>query len=257
MRRGGFQGWIVHAERGQQLRITQLFDCEQPWASARPLCARTQRITKTRRNHERVGARCQLSCRGWTGRGRERRGGWQAALAWWALASRRSAGGAAGTHRSCTCNGGNRAVEVHSLVQHGCLRLLWKKELTPDMAQRSRGVAGGCVRAIGEFVGKSPARFWIAPSGSAAQKRGRAHLPAGGRQGLHWQRGCMRRTRQSRFDHAHPYHQHASCLAPLSGDDRKTASWGRYGQGRRSQQAGNGTKVDLSSMQDLSGDRPG
>ena len=53
---GGFQGWTVHAERWQQIHITQLCDCEQPWASARPLCACTQRITGARPNHERVRA---------------------------------------------------------------------------------------------------------------------------------------------------------------------------------------------------------
>ena len=45
----------------EQFRITQPFDCEQQWASARPLCARPQRITKTRRNHERVGAEVSTS----------------------------------------------------------------------------------------------------------------------------------------------------------------------------------------------------
>ena len=49
-------GRTVHAERRQQIHITQLCDCEQPWASARPLCACTQRITGARRNHKRVGA---------------------------------------------------------------------------------------------------------------------------------------------------------------------------------------------------------
>ena len=69
---GGFQGWTVHAERWQQIHITQLCDCEQPWASARPLCACTQRITGARPNHERV--RAEMS----TGSFAAAMGGWGA-----------------------------------------------------------------------------------------------------------------------------------------------------------------------------------